>query len=953
MPPGVRESNFMKQGLLRKPMEHGSDCEGMAACGNANGVFAILPAELLLEVAFRSPLQTLRQVVRFDVRLVACVRLQRWFRRWCRQTGDTVLRVGDRVAVHGSSASPGCRYTTLAAELQAGDRWKLRLLNGEYVSVHVSRIRKLEEWADGPWASSVGSSSALHSASRARGAATRAAAVATMAMHSGISSTEQALAIAAATAASTAAAAATSASSAAAPAAANAVSNTQEAEVLLLAVQGMQEAISQRQGGLEVTRPGLAHDMMTGHPVSNEAASSLVAQAASAAAEAAAEAAAATSAALAVNAVGTLQVTATTAATAVAAAEQVVTAIDAFEESPSAAASGAMETAVDAVTNVEVAVRALGSSWHDAAIANSGDSSTARSDAFQAVQEAAQVLGSADVPSFPDVPMLSRQAAEAMSRRHKQEFHSVPKEKSRQHLPSSSGAFECAPQSMGPSFMPFSTGPQVVRILHCAAEIAGSPMLVRTATGRSEFAFLDAVHSTARAFDWHQWEASAISRHLDEHSYVVFDGVLSSSDIESVASYSHTLHARGGMQAGKLDDNDARRNDRGDVICGVSSTDQSCQALGVYVRTADKVYASLARHLPELPPPSRISRSVPMFAIYPGGGARYVRHVDNSHGNCRILTCILYLNRGWVPNDGGCLRLVASRGGTHKGARSAGIGAIDIAPVMNRLVLFWSDVRMPHEVLPAASDRAACTLWYIDRAALGRPGDQPLPSSEALCARLLSELQRNRVAVRMRLLGMTAYTLFRSSLPMRLCSLTVVVNHDSVTLGWLPDDDASAAPEDTSTPSDPAGHKPVLAPSQVSLIRAIRGAHQDLIAALPTASVASAGIAVQIGVAVQARMLLVQHACGSQATSEIPLLLPVPRAGSLFFVYCLGLGHASVDSHQENCTLRLLSGQETTCEVVTSVPMVAVDTLSIVRCPETVHSLRLTGAFTALIICCH
>eukprot|EP00434_Breviolum_minutum_P017872 symbB.v1.2.015768.t1/scaffold1181.1/size133410/4 len=47
-----------------------------------------------------------------------------------------------------------------------------------------------------------------------------------------------------------------------------------------------------------------------------------------------------------------------------------------------------------------------------------------------------------------------------------------------------------------------------------------------------------------------------------------------------------------------------------------------------------------------------------MFAIYPGGASRYIKHVDNTLGtDGRRLTAVLYLNRHWSPKDGGCLRI--------------------------------------------------------------------------------------------------------------------------------------------------------------------------------------------------------------------------------------------------------------------------------------------------------
>ena len=41
-----------------------------------------------------------------------------------------------------------------------------------------------------------------------------------------------------------------------------------------------------------------------------------------------------------------------------------------------------------------------------------------------------------------------------------------------------------------------------------------------------------------------------------------------------------------------------------------------------------------------------------------------------------------------------------------------------MAPLDGRLLLFWSDSRVPHEVLPTFKDRYAVSVWYSDAAAL-------------------------------------------------------------------------------------------------------------------------------------------------------------------------------------------------------------------------------------------
>ena len=100
------------------------------------------------------------------------------------------------------------------------------------------------------------------------------------------------------------------------------------------------------------------------------------------------------------------------------------------------------------------------------------------------------------------------------------------------------------------------------------------------------------------------------------------------------------------------------------------------------------------------------SRSRCMVTCYPPGG-KYTKHVDNGGGtsNGRRLTCLFYLNEDWKEGDGGEL-VVYERGGK--------VVKDKVQPVADRLVLFWSDDRVPHEVLEAKADRFTVTIWFFD-----------------------------------------------------------------------------------------------------------------------------------------------------------------------------------------------------------------------------------------------
>merc|ERR1719263_1712490 len=74
------------------------------------------------------------------------------------------------------------------------------------------------------------------------------------------------------------------------------------------------------------------------------------------------------------------------------------------------------------------------------------------------------------------------------------------------------------------------------------------------------------------------------------------------------------------------------------------------------------------------------------------------------------LTAILYLNKDWnVSKDGGQLRLFNQQNESESEVPEV---KLDIDPIWNRLVIFWSNEEIPHEVRPTHKDRAAVTIFY-------------------------------------------------------------------------------------------------------------------------------------------------------------------------------------------------------------------------------------------------
>jgi hypothetical protein len=93
-------------------------------------------------------------------------------------------------------------------------------------------------------------------------------------------------------------------------------------------------------------------------------------------------------------------------------------------------------------------------------------------------------------------------------------------------------------------------------------------------------------------------------------------------------------------------------------------------------------------------------------------GARYVRHSDvGPQTPDRRLTFILYLNPDWKEEDGGELRLYLPIGKTHASAQGSQsyTNACDVAPLMNRLVMFRSEVLASSPRVVASSSRVLVT----------------------------------------------------------------------------------------------------------------------------------------------------------------------------------------------------------------------------------------------------
>ncbi|TWW77207.1 prolyl hydroxylase EGLN2 [Takifugu flavidus] len=146
------------------------------------------------------------------------------------------------------------------------------------------------------------------------------------------------------------------------------------------------------------------------------------------------------------------------------------------------------------------------------------------------------------------------------------------------------------------------------------------------------------------------------------------------------------------------------RNIRGDQIAWVEGREPGCESIGTLMAHIDEavMYSAANGQLGDC---VINGRTKAMVACYPGNGAGYVRHVDNPNGDGRFITCIYYLNKNWdVKTQGGMLQIYPEGKNV----------VASIEPLFDRLLIFWSDRRNPHEVKPAFATRYAITVWYFD-----------------------------------------------------------------------------------------------------------------------------------------------------------------------------------------------------------------------------------------------
>ncbi|XP_078418955.1 prolyl hydroxylase EGLN3 isoform X4 [Cetorhinus maximus] len=152
---------------------------------------------------------------------------------------------------------------------------------------------------------------------------------------------------------------------------------------------------------------------------------------------------------------------------------------------------------------------------------------------------------------------------------------------------------------------------------------------------------------------------------LNEHGYYYIDNFLGSVVGDCIYKEVCNLHSVGALRDGQLAGQrtgSSKRHLRGDQIAWIRGVEDGCYAIDLLLSLLDKLI------------------------ILCGGKLENYNIKDRSQV------------------DGGILRIFPE-GKSY---------VVDVEPMFDRLLLFWSDRRNPHEVQPAYSVRYAITVWYFD-----------------------------------------------------------------------------------------------------------------------------------------------------------------------------------------------------------------------------------------------
>ena len=189
-----------------------------------------------------------------------------------------------------------------------------------------------------------------------------------------------------------------------------------------------------------------------------------------------------------------------------------------------------------------------------------------------------------------------------------------------------------------------------------------------------------------------------VAEQLATSTLCVSPGFLSSAEVRALRDAAEAMDRAGDLRpaaVGRGGGKVARASIRGDRIGWLDGTESG--ALGEWRERID----ALRLAINERTFAGLFDWEGHVACYAPGAG--YERHRDVFRDDsARVLSCVLYLNPGWDPADGGQLRAWCED------------SVVDVVPEGGTLVTFWS-AELDHAVLPARRDRWTITGWFRTR----------------------------------------------------------------------------------------------------------------------------------------------------------------------------------------------------------------------------------------------
>ncbi len=186
---------------------------------------------------------------------------------------------------------------------------------------------------------------------------------------------------------------------------------------------------------------------------------------------------------------------------------------------------------------------------------------------------------------------------------------------------------------------------------------------------------------------------------LAEDGYAIVDNFLNEEEVNAILELDDFKNAllqfkKAGI--GKNEERQINESIRGDFIQWIDTT-QTAEPIQVYLQRLKSLITFANQTLFLSLKDFEVHLTV--FPI----GSFYKRHLDQfKKDDHRKLSVICYLNKNWLEDEGGQLRIHLEN------------GFKDVLPLAGRLVCFRSDL-LEHEVLPATRARMSITGWLLDQ----------------------------------------------------------------------------------------------------------------------------------------------------------------------------------------------------------------------------------------------